>query len=202
MWQSGQLRPGMMIAPEGASESSLIGEWMERNAAETQSTPTHRPPRSAGSHAPALPLGVLGWGGAAAVLLGAFLPGMSVPVVGGLSFVQAGETSGGSTNALLLFAAASVAALSLVVRRFFALWVSGLAAAGVAVVFAFNFMSQVGGQKQKMAEELAGNPFAGLAEMALASVKLEYGLGVILAGTALMVAEAILAARRGAGTWA
>jgi len=46
-----------------------------------------------------------------------------------------------------------------------------------------------------MQEKLAGNPFRGLAQVAMGSIQLEWGWGVLLIGAGLMVASGLVTSR-------
>ena len=52
-------------------------------------------------------------------------------------------------------------------------------------------MCEAAQMKAEMAEKMAGNPFGGLAELAVNSVELQWGWAVLVAGTACLIAAGL-----------
>ena len=61
------------------------------------------------------------------------------------------------------------------------------------MLFAFiNFQLKMSQAKADMESELAGNPFRGLADMAMQSVQLQWGWALLTVGAALVIASAAI----------
>lgn len=113
--------------------------------------------------------------GAGVLALGTFMPIVSMPIVGSISYFNGGDGK-------ILFVIAIVAGvLAYLKQTKHVLW-AGIAAALVLFYGLFNFMKM----KSDMQAELGGdenNPFRGLAEMAMESVQIQWGWIPLLGGT-------------------
>ena len=137
---------------------------------------------------------LLGLAGAGAMLLGFLCPIIRLPIIGGMSylgFVGVLFRGGGVTlitiSAFLVIASAVVAFLAAVAKSRYLFWVSGskgvlAVVLTMAKVFSFQF--------ERAGDELAGNPFAGLATAMVEAVPLDFGLAVIVAAVAMIIAAA------------
>lgn len=118
--------------------------------------------------------------GAALLFVGAFMPIVSAPIIGSLNYFQNGRGDG----VIIVVLAVATAALALTDRTRHVLW-TGLAAMAMLLYTFVRFQSVVADLRSKMDEELAGNPFRGLAEAAMGSVQLQWGWAVLLLGAGL-----------------
>lgn len=136
----------------------------------------------------ALILGILG---AALIVLGAFTPIFSVPIVGSVSFFKNGSEEGyaliGCTIAAIVF---------LLKKRYTLLWSAALGASGLVALVFTNFQLQMHKVQSSLNADLAGNSFRGLADAALASVHLEWGWMVLLLGCATLLSATYLKQRK------
>jgi hypothetical protein len=117
--------------------------------------------------------------GAGVLALGTFMPIVSVPIIGSISYFQGGD------GKILLVVAIVAAVLAYLNQTKHVLW-AGIAAALVLFYGLFNFMKM----KSDMQAELGAdenNPFRGLAEMAMQSVQIQWGWIPLLAGTAALL---------------
>ena len=55
-----------------------------------------------------------------------------------------------------------------------------------------NFQMKISDMKSQMESELAGNPFRGLADMAMQSVQLQWGWALLIVGAGLVIAGAAM----------
>jgi len=139
----------------------------------------------------------LGIAGCGALFVGFFCPVISVPVIGGMSYftVLEKQAEQGSFNELGLCAVlvilASLASLFLAIQKQFAwLWATGAAAALAVVITFVSFMSMKQEMGRRLDTEMGDNPFAGLAQMAVEAIRLDFGLAIVLIGAGLLGAAA------------
>ena len=131
--------------------------------------------------------------GAGILFVGAFMPIVSMPIVGSINYFQNGKGDG--VIIVLLAITTAVLAMTDRVRR--VVWTGGLAAAILAVTF-FRFQSKMSEARAEMQSELAGNPFRGLAKAAMGSVQLQWGWAALLIGAGLTIYAGIQATKAGA----
>ena len=128
---------------------------------------------------------LLGLIGSIVLFVGVFTPIVSVPIVGNMNYFQNGKGDG--TIVLIL---AIISLVLVLANKYKGLWFTGIGSLGV-VLFAFiNFQSKMSQAKADMDAELAGNPFRGLADMAMQSVQLQWGWALLIVGAALVIASA------------
>ena len=125
----------------------------------------------------------LGFAGSALLIIGLFLPIASLPFVGnvtlmsnGFNIVAVGLLILGLLSGLFVWAD----------RRDVLIWTGGAALATLIYMFGrlqWGMMQM----RSNMTEQLDGNPFAGFAQTAMASVGLQWGWIILAAGPALLV---------------
>ncbi len=128
---------------------------------------------------------ILGIAGAIILALGVFAPIISIPIAGSINLFHNGEGDG---VALLLFAGLTI--LFIVLNRLKFLWYTGFASVAVLAYDFYEFKKRMNAATADMAADLAGNPFRGLADMAMASVQIQWGWGVLLLGAAIIITAA------------
>ena len=107
--------------------------------------------------------------------LGTFLPVVTMPIVGSLTYFNNGQGDG-----TFVIAAAVVAAVLVALNKFKFLLIPAIIAVGITLYDLINLAVKIGDMKSSM----AGNMFAGLAD----TVQLQYGWFVmILAEVALVL---------------
>ena len=120
--------------------------------------------------------------GSELMVLGAFLPIVSIPIVGSVNYFNNGQGDG----VFIVLLAGVTAALAFIKNSKYA-WIPA-ALAGVLIVFTvFNFISRISAVQSELSDSLAGNPFAGLAEGLLGSVQIQFGWVVMLVGVGLSI---------------
>jgi hypothetical protein len=129
--------------------------------------------------------------GAALLLVGVFMPIVSIPIMGSITYYMNGQGDG----VLVLLMAAAAGGLALAGRVRDVVWPGAVSLAMLAFTF-FRFQSGMAEMRSKMAGDLEGNPFRGLAEAAMGSIQLQWGWAVLLLGAAI-VTYAGAAERRG-----
>jgi hypothetical protein len=121
-------------------------------------------------------------GGAALLLFGVFAPIVTMPIVGSINYFQNGRGDGSIIAALAL--ATAYFALK---KRYSHLWWTGLAAGAVMLFTFVNFQLRMSEVRSSMNEDLAGNPFRGLADLAIGSVQLSWGWVLLVLGVACVL---------------
>ena len=132
-----------------------------------------------------------GFAGAGLLLLGVFAPLFSAPVIGSQNYIQSGQGDG-----IVILGLALITAIMVVLERYTVLWYTGLGSLLAIGYTFFEFQRRINDVRAEMAAELSGNPFAGLAEIALDSVQLQWGWAVLLIGAILI----LVAAQKGTPT--
>ena len=125
----------------------------------------------------------LAFAGAALLVVGLFMPIVTLPMVGAVS------TFGNGTNwiAYVLTGLAAVAAyLASKDQTDDVIW-PGLGAAAVIVAAFVALQVRIAGAKAQLADGLEGNPFAGLATRFADAIQIQWGWLVLGAGIALMI---------------
>jgi len=125
--------------------------------------------------------------GALVLFVGAFMPIVSLPVVGNMNYFQNGAGDG---VIIVLFAGVTVLAVWL--KRYALLWVTGV---GSLLLLAYTFVriqSALGTMRSDMEKNLAGNPFRGIGEAMMQSVQLQWGWAVLVIGAGLVIASAAI----------
>jgi amino acid transporter len=128
---------------------------------------------------------VLGIGGSLVLVVGVFAPIVSVPIVGDLNSFQNGRGDG--TIVLVL----ALISLLLVMRGLYrGLWVTGILSAATLTILFLNVLDGIGDVRAHLERELAGNPFRGLADVAMQSVQIQWGWALLVVGTLGLLAAA------------
>lgn len=144
---------------------------------------------------------MLGLGGAAALLLGFFCPILRLPIIGSMSYlsfigllVREGAVSEMTISAILVLASVGLSILVAVLKQPPLFWVPGISGCLAAVLTIGKYLWMQGEMASKMKQDLDGNPFAGLAQAMVQSVSLDFGIGIIAIGAALVIAGAVVPA--------
>jgi hypothetical protein len=129
--------------------------------------------------------------GSILLFLGVFAPLISFPIVGSLNYFQNGKGDG-----FYILALAATSLILALTSRYEELWLTG---GGSLAVLTFTFVQfQLMHQQilSDMNKELAGNPFAGLAQLAVDSyvdsVQIQWGWALLLVGVGMVLAGAAL----------
>lgn len=123
----------------------------------------------------------LGLLGAALLICGLFAPIASLPMIGSINLLAYGSLFGFAFLATAILGGA----LLLKDRVGDALW-PGCAAIALFVYFIVRFEYVTQQMRDALQKQLADNPFAGLAQMAVSSVQLQWGCIPVAAGAGLL----------------
>lgn len=132
---------------------------------------------------------LLGLIGSIILFIGVFAPIVSIPIMGNMNYFQNGKGDG--TIVLVL---AVVSLVLVLVKKYNGLWFTGLGSLAVMAFTFINFQMKMSEAKAQMETELAGNPFRGLADIAMQSVQLQWGWALLVVGAALVIASAAIKA--------
>lgn len=127
-------------------------------------------------------LGLLGCG---LLIIGVFLPIVSMPIVGGVNYLHNGRGDG-----IIILALAVLSGLLILGRRFHGLIVTGLLALAVMCFTLCWFLTYLGAAREQMAR--SDNMFKGLGEAMLNTVQIQWGWVPLVAGGFLVLAAGVL----------
>lgn len=128
--------------------------------------------------------------GAALLFFGAFAPIVSIPIAGSQNYFQNGHGDG-----VVIVVIAAIAAMLAIAARYKGLLFAGGAALAVLIFTFVNFQMRLSEMKDKMATDLAGNPFRGLADVAVGSVQLQWGWAVLVIGGLVLLGAGATSSR-------
>lgn len=130
---------------------------------------------------------LLGLIGAIILFVGVFAPIVSVPIMGNMNYFQNGKGDG------IIVLILAVASLTLVLtKNYKGLWFTGAGSLSGMLFTFVNFQSKMSEMKSQMESQLAGNPFRGLADMAMQSVQLQWGWALLIVGAGFVIVSAAL----------
>lgn len=124
----------------------------------------------------------LGFSGVICLALGVFTPVMSLPFVGSINYLNNGKGDG---VYILLLAIASLVLILTNKLKF--LWVTALPSIILMLITIIGFQIKMESMKTEMQARLSGNPFAGLANLAVQNVQLQWGWVVLFTGAILLI---------------
>jgi len=126
---------------------------------------------------------MIGFAGAGLLIVGLFVPIATLPFLGSVTMMSNGFNIV-ATSLLVLGLASGF--LVWADRRDAVIWTGGSALLTVVYMFA-RLQWSMAEMQAAMSEKLEGNPFAGIAQAAMASVGLQWGWLILAAGPALLV---------------
>lgn len=126
------------------------------------------------------PIHLSGIVGSTILFLGTFTPLVKLPIVGSLGLTNS------SIKAFII--ACAVASLILTLKKMYKwLTLTGLGSALTVTYIFLDFLMRIEDAKSNMDRELAGNPFRGLADVAMESIHLEWGWIFLFVGAGLIL---------------
>lgn len=130
---------------------------------------------------------VLGLIGSIILFIGVFTPIVSVPIMGNMNYFQNGKGDG-----TIIIGLAVISLILTLSKKYKGLWLTGLGSLGVMAFTFINFQMKMSEAKSQIEIELAGNPFRGLADLAMQSVQLQWGWALLIVGAALVITTAAI----------
>lgn len=123
--------------------------------------------------------------GAILLLIGAFLPVLSAPIVGSVSLFNNGKSDG------MIIAGLAVIAIVLAALNYMkAIRIVAVISLVIVIVDFYSVYSRINKMKEEVTSKLGDNPFQGLATTMLDSVQLQYGWVVLFLGCAVLLVSA------------
>ena len=119
------------------------------------------------------------------LVIGVFLPILSVPILGGLNYFQNGHGNG-----TIILVLAGISVVCLLLKRYQFLWLSSTGALGVLLFTFLSIHFRFEQMRSEFDKEMEGNPFAGLGSLAMQSVQLQWGWAVLLVGASVLLGTA------------
>jgi hypothetical protein len=120
--------------------------------------------------------------GAGLLFIGAFLPIVSMPVVGSVNYFQNGRGDG----VIILLLAAATAILAGTRNTRHVLW-TGIAALALLGYTFVRLQLAIADMRARLETELADNPFRGLAEAAVGAVQIQWGWAVLTMAAGMVI---------------
>jgi len=130
---------------------------------------------------------LLGLIGSAVLFVGVFAPIVSIPIMGNMNYFQNGKGDG--TIVLVL---AVISLILVLLKKFKGLWFTGLGSIAIMTFTFINFQMALSNTRTQMETELTGNPFRGIADMAMQSVQIQWGWALLIVGAVLVIASAAI----------
>lgn len=130
---------------------------------------------------------LLGLIGSAILFVGVFAPIVSIPIMGNMNYFQNGKGDG--TIVLVL---AVVSLILVLLKKFKGLWFTGLGSMAIMTFTFINFQMALTNTRTQMETDLVGNPFRGIADMAMQSVQIQWGWALLIIGAVLLIASAAI----------
>jgi len=130
---------------------------------------------------------LLGLIGSAVLFVGVFAPIVSIPIIGNINYFQNGKGDG-----VIVLVLAVISLILILLKKFKGLWFTGLGSMGVVVFTFINFQINLANARTQMETELVGNPFRGIADMAMQSVQIQWGWALLIVGAVLVIASAAI----------
>lgn len=128
---------------------------------------------------------LLGFLGCGLLIIGVFLPIISMPIVGSVNYIHNGRGDG-----IIVLALAVISGLLILGGFFRGLVVTGLLALAVMCFTLSQFFAFLGNARAEMAQ--SDNIFKGLGEAMLATVQIQWGWVPLVAGGFLVLAAGVL----------
>ncbi len=130
---------------------------------------------------------LLGLIGSAVLFVGVFAPIVSVPIMGNINYFNNGKGDG-----VIVLVLATISLILILLKKFKGLWFTGLGSIGIMVFTFVNFQLSLANTMAQMETELVGNPFRGIADMAMQSVQIQWGWALLIIGAVLLIASAAI----------
>jgi hypothetical protein len=125
--------------------------------------------------------------GSAILMVGVFMPIVSLPIIGTMTFFNNGEGDG-----TIVLALGAISLLLVLANRIHLLVVTGLYSLAILGRTFYNIQSRLAEIRTSMERDQAGNPFAGLKRSMMEGVQLQWGWALLVAGAGLLLAAAAM----------
>ena len=124
---------------------------------------------------------VIGVLGSILLIGGVFSPVVQMPIVGSIDYFRNGELEG-----ILVLVLGAISLGMVFAKKYRWLFVTSLPTLAVLLLTFIHFQIKISEMKARYIESVGDNPFAGIGRMALETVKLDWGWGVLFLGVILI----------------
>jgi hypothetical protein len=107
--------------------------------------------------------------------------------MGNMNYFQNGKGDG-----VIVLVLAVISLILVLLKKFKGLWFTGLGSMAIMTFTFINFQMAIANTRTQMETELAGNPFRGIADMAMQSVQIQWGWALLIIGAVLLIASAAI----------
>lgn len=130
---------------------------------------------------------ILGLMGSIILFVGVFTPLVSLPFVGTVNYFANGKGDG---TIVLVFAVISL--ILVLIKKYKGLWLTGLGSLVMIAYTFINLQTRMASVREEMQKSLEGNPFAGLGDLALQSVQMQWGWAILIVGVGSILSAVII----------
>jgi len=120
----------------------------------------------------------LGIAGSLMLIFGVFAPVMNIPFFGSVAYIK-------GDGSIVLVMGIIALALSWF-KRYVWLAIPSIISIGLMAYSIIKFHIAISDMKEKLSKNLEGNPFSGLGDLAMQTVKLEWGWDVLILGAIIV----------------
>ncbi len=125
--------------------------------------------------------------GSLILLAGVFTPIVSIPIMGEMTYYQNGRT-----EAVIVLVFAALSLILGATKIYKGLWLTGIGSLAVLLYTLIRFQTKISEMKSDMDTTVADTPLHGLVDMAMQTIQFQWGWGILLVGTGLIIAAAAL----------
>lgn len=125
--------------------------------------------------------------GSILLFIGVFTPIISLPIVGSVNYFQNGKGDG---VIVLIFSIVSI--ILTVIKKYRGLLLAGVGSLAMMLFTFVNFQIRLSEMKDEMETKLAGNPFRGIADVAMQSIQIEWGWAVLIIGAVFLIVAGVI----------
>lgn len=129
--------------------------------------------------------------GSILLFIGVFTPLISLPFVGSINYFQNGRGDG-----VIIFVLAVISLFMTLARKYGGLWITGFGSLAVMTFTFVNFQIRMSEMQDEMQTEFAGNPFRGIADVAVQSIQIQWGWAVLIIGAGFLIAAVAISDER------
>tara|TARA_R110002096_G_scaffold163409_1_gene330980 strand:- start:22 stop:468 length:447 start_codon:yes stop_codon:yes gene_type:complete len=130
---------------------------------------------------------VLGVLGSLLLIVGVFSPVVQMPIIGSIDYFRGGEIDG-----IIVLTLGAISLGLAFAKKYRWLFLTSIPALAVLLITLIHFQTKISEMKAKYIEDVGDNPFAGIGRMALETVKLDWGWGLLFLGVILVGISAYL----------
>ena len=124
---------------------------------------------------------VIGVLGSILLIGGVFSPVVQMPIIGSIDYFRGGELDG-----VLVLVLGAISLGLAFAKKYRWLFLTSIPALAALLITLIHFQTKISEMKAKYIEDIGDNPFAGIGRMALETVKLDWGWGVLFLGVLLI----------------